>query len=205
MKKLLLATAVCAMASQANAAVVTSFSSLGSPTILPLGATPVVDFFSLAPGDTYNSGAIYNAGGGTTSGITNPSSFVAAPWRQPLRNRRDRDIVVGSRALNMGHDAARWPRLCWVSEEPQTPLDRGLIADNIEDRMAAREAAFLFETPPACAIRDAKHTVNLQPAQRPQKRGRMASPDDRTRLPFARPSPFMSGTLPTATPARRAA
>ena len=80
MKKLLLAAALVAMASHANAAVIATFSSLGSPTILPLGSTPVVDFSSLTPGSPYNGGAIYNTGGGTTTGITNSSSYVAAPW-----------------------------------------------------------------------------------------------------------------------------
>jgi hypothetical protein len=80
MKKLLLAAAAVAVASHANAAVVASFSSLGSPTILPPGATSVVDFSLLPAGAPYNGGAVYNTGGGTTSGITDPSSFVAAPW-----------------------------------------------------------------------------------------------------------------------------
>ena len=79
-KKLLLAAALVAMASHADAAVVATFSSLGSPTSLPLGSTSVVDFSTLTPGMPYNGGAIYNTGGGTTTGITNTSSFVAAPW-----------------------------------------------------------------------------------------------------------------------------
>jgi PEP-CTERM motif len=80
LKKLLLAAALLAGAPHANAAVVTTFSSLGSPTDLPAGSTSVVDFSSLTPGLPYNGGAVYNTGGGTTTGITNPSSFVAAPW-----------------------------------------------------------------------------------------------------------------------------
>ena len=67
-------------AAAANAALVTTFSSLGSPTILPPGATSVVDFGALTAGLPYNGGAIYNTGGGFAVGITNPSSFVAAPW-----------------------------------------------------------------------------------------------------------------------------
>jgi hypothetical protein len=75
-----LAAALGMVSVAANAGVVASFSSLGSPTSLPLGATSVVDFGALTAGLPYNGGAIYNTGGGTTTGITNPSSFVAAPW-----------------------------------------------------------------------------------------------------------------------------
>jgi hypothetical protein len=75
-----LAAALGMVSVAANAGVVASFSSLGSPTILPPGATSVVDFGALTAGSKFNGGAIYNTGGGTTTGITNPSSFVAAPW-----------------------------------------------------------------------------------------------------------------------------
>ena len=79
-----LASALGVVCGAANAGLVASFSSLGSPTILPPGATsvgvtPNADFGALPLGD-YNGGAIYNTGGGTTTGITNPSSDVAAPW-----------------------------------------------------------------------------------------------------------------------------
>jgi len=80
LKGLLLTAALVAMAPQANAAVVAGFSSLGSPLDLPAGSMSIIDFNSLTAGLPYNGGAIYNTGGGTTTGITNTSSFVAAPW-----------------------------------------------------------------------------------------------------------------------------
>ena len=69
----------------ANAALVATFIPLGTPTILPPGASlagvvPSADFGALTAGSLYNGGAIYNTGGGVAAGITDPSSFVAAPW-----------------------------------------------------------------------------------------------------------------------------